>query len=141
MMDPSTKRSASRLLGRPFSRAMEVADMAIIQVTGADVLRQRKTPPSGDAGYIPGRDQREVIAVEVVGGGGGHGRVGLVLRDSVDVEHAAAQVDAVAGDAAHALDQDVFAAVGLENGLEEYDRLAAAQLAGGDKTRPGGGRR
>ena len=86
----------------------------------------------------------EVVAVGDVGVLGiavvaGHGGVGLVLRDAVEVEDAVAQMDAVAGKADAALDQIEVGGLGV--GLEEDDDVAAADVAVVDEGRPVGWRR
>ena len=75
----------------------------------------------------------EFVVVGVVVGGGGLGGVGLVLGDSVEVEDAVAEVDAVAGDADDALDEDIVLALGLQDRPVEDDGLVAAEFAIGDE--------
>ncbi len=76
-----------------------------------------------------------MLGVAVVGG---HAGLGLVLGDAVEVDDAVAEVDAVAGDADGALDEEEVGRFGL--GLEEDDDVAALDVAVVDEGRPVGGR-
>ena len=76
-----------------------------------------KGPLGGDVGSAGGWDGREVVAVGVVVGVGRLGCVGFVLGDSVEIDDAAAKVDAVAGDSDDSFNEDGVLAVWI------YDRF------------------
>ena len=111
-------------------------EVAVLNVAGELV-----GPAGGDVAVVVGGDGGEVVAVgiESVLGivvVGWHAGVGLVLRDAVEVDDAVAEVDAVAGDADGALDEEEIRLAGLE----EDDDVAAADVAIEDEGRPFGGR-
>src|SRR5205823_10394451 len=67
------------------------------EVKAADVGRQIEGPLGRDTRDVGGWHGGEVVAVGVVVGGGGFGGAGFDLLEAVEVEDAAAKVDAVAG--------------------------------------------
>ena len=107
-------------------------EVAILDVAGKLV-----GPTGGDVAVVVWRDGGEVVAVGIEGVlgvvvVGGHAGVGLVLRDTVEVDDAVAEMDAVAGDADGALDEEEI----RHAGLEEDDNVAAANIAIKGEGRP-----
>jgi len=87
-------------------------------------------PAGGDVAIVVGRDGRKVVAIGIEGVlgvvvVGGHAGVGLVLRDAVEVDDTVAEMDAVAGYADGALNEEEIRLAGLE----EDDDVAAADIA------------
>src|SRR5205823_12847562 len=103
------------------------------EVKAADVGRQIEGPLGRDTRDVGGWDGGEVVAVGVVVGGGGFGGAGFDLLEAVEVEDAAAKVDAVAGNPDDAFNEDDVFAVWLGDGLVEDDGFAAEDVAVGDE--------
>ena len=107
------------------------------EVAVDDVVGEFVGPAGGDLIVGAGRDGGKVVAIGVEGVlgvvvGGGHAGLGLVLRDAVEVDDAVAEMDAVAGNADGALDEEE---VGFA-GFEEDDDVAAADVAIEGEGRP-----
>lgn len=100
-------------------------EVAVLNVAGELVA-----PAGGYVAVVVGWDGGKVVAVGIEGVLGivvvdGHAGVGLVLCDAVEVDDAVAEVDAVAGDADGALDEEEIRLAGLE----EDDDVAALDVA------------
>lgn len=106
------------------------------EVFALDVRGEIEGPLGSDAGDVGGGDGGEVVAIGVVVGGGDFYGTRLVLRDSVEVDDTVTEVDAVAGDADDAFDEDKFLAVGFEDRFVEDDGFASVNVPVGDEGRP-----
>jgi hypothetical protein len=111
------------------------------EITVLNVAREFVTPAGGDVAVVVGRNGWEVVAVRIEGVLGivvvdGHACVGLVLCDTVEVDDAVAEVDAVAGNADGAFDEEEIRLAGLE----EDDDVAALDVAIEGEGRPFRGR-
>lgn len=111
------------------------------EVAVLNVAWEFVAPAGGDVAIVVGGDGGKVVAVGIEGVLGivvvdGHAGVGLVLRDAVEVDDAVAHVDAVAGDADGAFDEEEIRLAGFE----EDDDVAAADVAIEGEGRPLGGR-
>src|SRR5271170_5982755 len=100
------------------------------QVAVYDVGGKLVGPACGDLIVGTGGDGGKVVAIGVEGVlgivvGGGHAGVGLVLCDTVDVDDAVAEMNAVAGNADGAFDEEEVRLAGFE----EDDDVAAADVA------------
>ena len=111
------------------------------EVAVLDVAGEFVGPAGGDVAVVVGGDGGKVVAVGIEGVLGivvvdGHAGVWLVLRDAVEVDDAVAEMDAVAGDADGALDEEEIRLAGLE----EDDDVAALDVAIEGERRPLGWR-
>ncbi len=110
-------------------------EVAVLNVAGKLIA-----PAGGDVAVVVGGDGGKVVAVGIEGVlrvvvVGGHAGVGLVLCDAVEIDDAVAEVDAVAGNADGALDEEEIRLAGLE----EDDDVAALDVAIEGERRPFGG--
>jgi hypothetical protein len=113
------------------------------EIFALDVAGQFVGPGRGDAVVGTGRNGGKVIAVGVEGVlriSVVYGLAGLrlILRDSVEVDDAVAEMDVVAGDADGAFDEEEVRGLGVR--LEEDDNVAAADVAVVDERGPLRGR-
>jgi hypothetical protein len=111
------------------------------EVAVDDVAGQFVSPACGDLIVRTGRDVREVVAVGVervlhVAVFDGHRCLRLVLSNAVEINDSVAEVNAVAGDADGALDEEEIRLAGLE----EDDDVAPADVTIEGEGRPFGGR-
>src|SRR6266478_8601703 len=100
------------------------------EVAVDDVGGELVGPACGDLIVGAGRDGGKVVAIGVEGVlgvvvGGGHAGLGLVLRDTVEVDDAVAEMEVIAGDADGALDEEEVRFAGFE----EDDDVAAVDVA------------
>ena len=107
-------------------------EVAILNVVGEFV-----GPAGCDLVVWTGRDGGKVVAVGVEGVlrvvvGDGHSGVGLVLRDTVEIDDAVAEADVVARNADGALDEEEVRLAGFE----EDDDVAAMDVAVEGEGRP-----
>src|SRR5437762_7188033 len=100
------------------------------EVAVDDVVGEIVTPACGDLIVGAGRHGGKVVAVGMEGVlgivvGGGHAGLKLILRYAVEVDDTVAEMDAIAGNADGAFDEEQ---VGLA-GFEEDNNVAAADVA------------